>query len=185
MLFKSGQPLLITPARTDKSFTYLSTDDVRPFLGPQPYFGQGRTPGELVTDEEVAAQRHSPLESIRHIGPPIIFLGVNETEHDVTKALPTSELKDPDVAVKKLQGEPYFALDVAELGWEDAEIDEKLDSVLSKDGRTFTWAEPRPLMSELDHFTAAVFANARSMVDWNYRNKVSTTRECWLSTARF
>jgi NAD+ diphosphatase len=178
MLFKSGQPLLIPSHANKESFKYLRTQDVAPLLGSQPYFGQGQNPGDSVTDEDVAAQKHSPLESIRHIGAPVVFLGVNETERDVTTALPTSELKDPLVAVKKLQGEPYFALDVAELGWAEDEIQEKLDSLLATEGRTYTWAEPRSLMSSLDSFTAAVFASARSMLDWNLRNKVSGTCAC-------
>jgi len=33
------------------------------------------------------------------------------------------------------------------------------------------WSEPRALMSILDAFTAAIFALARSLVDWNQRNK--------------
>lgn len=180
MLFKSGQPLFIPSHANKESFTYLRTQDVAPLLGSQPYFGQGQNPGDSVTDEDVAAQKHSPLESIRHIGAPVVFLGVNETERDVTKALPTSELKDPVVAVKKLHGEPYFALDVAELGWAEDETQEKLDSVLATEGRTYTWAEPRSLMSSLDSFTAAVFASARSMLDWNLRNKVSDTCVCGL-----
>ena len=47
----------------------------------------------------------------------------------------------------------------------------------SKDeaGVTFEFAEPRSATSALTMFEAAIFAVARSMIDWNVRNKVSPT----------
>ena len=40
------------------------------------------------------------------------------------------------------------------------------------EGKALDWVEPRASMLNLDTFTAAIFASARSMVDWNLRNKV-------------
>jgi NAD+ diphosphatase len=176
LLFNGGQPLLVSPqTQSDRSLEFLSTDDVKPFLGSETYFGQGKEPGDKLSDntEEGEHSHHSPTQSVRIRGAPIVFLGVHETERDVVAALPTSEFKNPEVAIEKLNGTPYFSLDVAELGLSGDEIRERLEGTLSKSGRTFSWAEPRSLMTTLDPFTAGVFANARSMVDWNFRNKVS------------
>ena len=43
---------------------------------------------------------------------------------------------------------------------------------LAKDGDQIKFSEPRAAMNTVDWFDAAVFAEARSMVDWNARNKV-------------
>ncbi|RXW24948.1 hypothetical protein EST38_g902 [Candolleomyces aberdarensis] len=174
LLFNGGQPLLVSPqTQGDRSLEFLSTDDVKPFLGSETYFGQGQKPGDQISDgtEEGEHSHHSPTQSARIRGAPIIFVGVHETERDVAAALPTSEFKNPEVAIQKLKGTPYFALDVAELGLSGDEIRERLEGTLSKNGRTFSWAEPRSLMTTLDSFTAGVFAGARSMIDWNFRNK--------------
>lgn len=173
MLFNLGQPLsIVLSGQTDRSFNYLSTDEVRPFLGAEPFFGQDEREGDLIApiSEDV---KHSPLESIRHRGAPVVFLGLHEPGQDTACALPTSEFAKPELALQKLNGVPYFALDVAELDLAEEEINNILHSTLSKDGRTFSWAEPRSLMMAppVNPFTTAVFASARSMLDWNYRNK--------------
>jgi NAD+ diphosphatase len=46
------------------------------------------------------------------------------------------------------------------------------EAIPERDGKILKWSEPRALMSTLDAFTAAIFASARSLVDWNQRNKV-------------
>lgn len=178
MLFNLGQPLsIVLSGQTDRSFNYLSTDEVRPFLGAEPFFGQDEREGDLIApiSEDV---KHSPLESIRHRGAPVVFLGLHEPGQDTACALPTSEFAKPELALQKLNGVPYFALDVAELDLAEEEINNILHSTLSKDGRTFSWAEPRSLMMAppVNPFTTAVFASARSMLDWNYRNKVCHCR---------
>ena len=40
-----------------------------------------------------------------------------------------------------------------------------------EDERKLSWAEPRALMAGMDIFEGGVYAEARSMVDWNSRNK--------------
>ena len=143
---------------------FLSTNDVRSFLGPDPFFGQGKVDGETApTDVSV-------LEAARHRGPPIIFLGLQEPQTGSASALPSSDFTDPKTAVANLNGTPFFSMDVAD--FEEDKVNEVLQSSsITHDGETLAFSEPRAAMSKLDPHQAAVFAEARSMVDWNQRNK--------------
>lgn len=133
-------------------------------LGAEPFFGQGEQEGQ-----HCASDSHV-LEAARVRGPSIVFLGLKETENS-GNALPSSEFKDPHSAVAKLTGTPYFSADVADL--DESKVNEAIENTeLAKDGSTLTFVEPRAAMSSLDAYTAAIFAEARSMVDWNQRNKV-------------
>ncbi|KAF8806599.1 hypothetical protein BYT27DRAFT_7191157 [Phlegmacium glaucopus] len=178
ILFNAGQPLMISnnDRSTKPSPIYLTTTDVKPFLGPGPYFGQGKEPGDLFHEEhsgDDAHKEHSPTESARHLGIPVVFLGVHELQSsESTAALPTSELSDPEEAIKKLDGTPYFAIDVADMDCTAEQLQKILrETTLGREGKVLHWSEPRAFMSNLDVFTAAVFASARSLVDWNLRNK--------------
>jgi len=176
LLFNAGQPLnvLSNDRSTKPSPIYLSTADVQQFLGPTPYFGQGKEPGELVVEgggESHDHAQHSATEAARHLGAPIVFLGLHETDaQDNSTALLISDFSDPDTAIKKLNGIPYFAMDVVGL---DYTLEMMLkETAPGREGKIITWSEPRALMSALDAFDAAVFASARSMLDWNQRNQV-------------
>ncbi|KAF8161350.1 NUDIX hydrolase domain-like protein [Crassisporium funariophilum] len=178
ILFNAGQPLII--ASSDRSTKpgplYLTTADVKPFLGPEPYFGQGKEPGDLAKEKDGESHehvQHSPTEAARHLGVPVVFLGVHEDKaDDSTAALPSSEFSDPEEALKKLNGTPYFAIDVSDLEYTPEKLQEILrETTPGREGKTLDWSEPRALMSNLDHFTAGVFASARSLSDWNQRNK--------------
>ncbi|CAA7258981.1 unnamed protein product [Cyclocybe aegerita] len=178
LLFNAGQTLMISSddRSVKPALAYLSTRDVKPFLGPEPYFGQGKEPGELVVEkdgESHAHPQHSPTEAARHHGIPIVFLGLHEKESgDNSVALPSSEFTNPDEAIKKLQGTPYFAVEVADLEHTQDDLEKLLSETgPSKEGKKLSWVEPRTLMMGFDGFPAAVFASARSMVDWNQRNK--------------
>ncbi|KAF5386214.1 hypothetical protein D9615_002316 [Tricholomella constricta] len=170
LVFNSGQPLVL--ANTDllhkQSLAFLNTKDVRPFLGPEPFFGQGKEEGELVVESPDV--QHSPTEAARHRNPPVVFLGLQENSK--TNALPSSEFVDPEAAIANLDGIPYFAMDVAELDLAPERLKEILDSTSpAQSGQVLSWSEPRVLMTGLDSFSGAVFAEARSLVDWNLRNK--------------
>jgi NAD+ diphosphatase len=150
-----------------------------PFLGPQPFFGQAQEVGTIV-GEEVS---NKVTESARHHSEslPVSFLGMYEkNEGDGLSVLPTSEFSSPSSAVdaiKRLGGIPYFAMDVADLISEGRYTEEELLKILQGDvGNMYHWSEPRALMIGLDQSTAGIFACARSLVDWNYRNKVSKPR---------
>lgn len=192
ILYNAGQPLVISnvsdaPGGTSAprpELAYLTTSDITSFLGPQPFFGQGQETGTIVADEinkvpfsVTEAARHHP-QSVR-----VVFMGVHEKQAnlDVSAALPSSEFASPDAAIeaiKKLDGTPYFSMDVADLILDGTFTEEGLLEILKasaqgKEGKLFTWSDPRALMTGLDRFTGAIFAISRSLVDWNYRNKVS------------
>jgi hypothetical protein len=85
-------------------------------------------------------------------------------------ALSSSDFKDPYAAVENLEGASYFSMDVVHI--DENKINETMENAeLAHDGSTLTFMEPRSAMSSLDAFTAAIFAEARSMVNWNQRNK--------------
>ncbi|KAF8886027.1 NUDIX hydrolase domain-like protein [Infundibulicybe gibba] len=140
---------------------------VKPLIGSEPYFGQGKEPGSTVSSEVA----DSTTESARIHGSPLVFLGVRESD-PTGNALPSSEFKDPQTAIANLQGTPYFSMDVADLGLPDERLEEIIGAIASgQEGRKLTWSEPRALMTGLDAFSGAIFAEGRSLVDWNTRNK--------------
>ncbi|KIK61255.1 hypothetical protein GYMLUDRAFT_43316 [Collybiopsis luxurians FD-317 M1] len=166
LLFKSGNPLS-TNTGSKSILTFLSTKDVGPFIGEAPRFGQGKVSGSLTKEEQIPA-----TEAVRHRGAPIVFLGLLETATGGTGALPSSEFADPEKALHKVEGTPYFALDVADLDLEDSVIESTLkESEPAKAGTTLDWLNSRTIFANADLFTGAIFAEGRSMVDWNSRNK--------------
>lgn len=166
VLYNTGQPLLVVnpEGQSKQVLAYLTTKDVEPFIGVAPYFGQGKNQGELVSSEDAS----SFTESARHLNTPIVFLGLAEANAGLGGALPSSDFKDAQAAIANLEGTPYFALDIADLKRTPEEVEE----ILKKTGQDLGWSGPRVLMTDLDHFSAAVFAQGRSLVDWNQRNKV-------------
>jgi len=161
ILFKAGNALVTrTVNGGPKSFAVLPTSKVRHLLGEGPLFGQGEKPGESVAPDT------SVLEGNRLRGSAIVFLGLNEPEG--TQALPSSEFRTPET-VKDITGEPYFGLDVSTVS-EDVLAD--LLKTAAPEGQTLKFDEPRSASSSFSMFEAAIFAEARSMLDWLLRNKV-------------
>lgn len=177
LLFNAGQPLVISSANESTGFSsvYLTTNDVKPLLGAEPYFGQGQEAGVLLQGSAGKPSQHSPTETARHLNSRLVFLGLREPQSDDNPALPSSDFIEPDLAMAKLKGTPYFAMDVADLKLSPQQLQDTLALAAGQDQAPF-WSEPRPLMSNMDPFSAAVFASARSLVDWNSRNKVSRTK---------
>lgn len=169
IVFKSGVPLLATNPDTEKrSLALLTTNDVKPLLGLDPYFGQGQNPGESSTGETPV------LEAARLHGPRVVFLGLEERDPTTASALPSSDFKEPEVAVANINGTPYFSVDVADL--EDGQVDEVIrSSELATTDAALAFTDSRTAMGALDIFSAAMFASARSMVDWNDRNRACYT----------
>ena len=166
ILFRSGMPLVATNLSMEKrTLALLTTQDVEPLLGPSPYFGQGENPGESSMEE-------SPiLEATRFHGPRVVFLGLKERDPSTASALPSSDFREPEVAVANIDGTPYFSIDVVDL--EQDNVDQVVRNVeLANSDAKLAFTDPRTAMRALDMFAAAVFASARSMVDWNDRNKV-------------
>lgn len=161
--------MLATDPNTEKrTLALLTTSDVESLLGPGPYFGQGQHPGESSTEVLPI------LEAARFHGPRVVFLGLEERDPTTASALPSSDFKEPEVAVANIDGTPYFSVDVADL--EEGKVDEVVEnSALAKSGAKLAFTDPRTAMGALDVFAAGVFAGARSMVDWNDRNKARPT----------
>ncbi|KAF9268540.1 hypothetical protein L218DRAFT_515708 [Marasmius fiardii PR-910] len=171
LLFKAGQPLISYPTASNsqekpkKKIAWVPTQPLLPLLGTFPFFGQSQTAGMLLSDSDIT---HS-TEAARHLGVPLVFLGLHEYGTSGS-ALPEADLKDDvEGVVNKLEGTPYFAVDIGDL--EESRIDGVLQDLEKQENVKFEWNEPRSAMSLLDSFEAAVFAEARSMVDWNFRNK--------------
>lgn len=129
-------------------------------MGSEPFFGQGQNAGELV-EEGI-----SIVETARFRGPPIVFLGLDEHQQKA-EALPSSEFSgnDPQVTAQNFNGTPYFTIDLTNVP--EGQVDDLLRD------RQFTFSEPRAAMQKMNMDEAGLFAVARSMVDWNARNKVS------------
>jgi len=109
------------------------------------------------------------LESVRHRGIPIVFLGLQENDAGLFSS--SDWKKAPEKAIADLQGTPFFSMDVADA--EPKDVDVMLKKAAAKNGEELSWMEARAMMSILDNSVAGVFAQARSMTDWNQRNKAS------------
>ncbi|KAJ6593382.1 NUDIX hydrolase domain-like protein [Mycena capillaripes] len=179
LVSNGGQQLVSVPALSSSdtpTVAQLTTSQVKSYLGPEPYFGQGKDDGRVLTADEVTPH----TESARHRGVRVVFLGLLDSLSTLN-ALPTSDFTDPERAVANLQGIPYFALDIGELG-----IDTDAFLTQDRDNQILSWGEPRALLMglQLDKVSLTVFNEARSMVDWNQRNKFcpacgSSTYSMW------
>ncbi|KAK7692197.1 hypothetical protein QCA50_003821 [Cerrena zonata] len=165
LILKDGKVLMAAPPSQKTSLALLTTKEVRSLLGPEPFFAQGEKVGEF------AASDVSILEAARIRGPPIVFLGLLEAEGE--DALPSSDFSakaDPAALISRIRGSPYFSLDVSDV--EQKELDELLQStVSSREGSKSDFYDARPAMKYFSYDDAAIVAEARSMVDWNARNK--------------
>lgn len=168
ILFKAGQPLFVSdPETKTRSVARLTTADVRSLLGTEPFFAQGKNDGD-------AAERGVPvLESARLRGPGVVFLGLHEPE-SASHALPSSDFNakaDTEAVISKIQGTPYFSLDVSQL--EEVAVNGVLENAeVSRSGKSLVFADARQGMSSMDYFEGGLLAEARAMIDWNSRNKV-------------
>lgn len=168
VVLQGGQPLLISePSAHKRSLARLSTADVRPLLGSEPFFSQGQAEGEYAPSDVLV------VEAARFRGPPVVFLGLHEPQTDEADALPSSDFSaksDTATVIANLKGTPYFSLDVSDVA-QDV-LDKTLQaSEPSKAGAELTFFESRGAMAFFDAFEACVFAEARSLTDWNGRNK--------------
>jgi hypothetical protein len=146
------------------SLVYLPLDRVRHLLGCEPYFGQCETTGI------VAASGVAQLESSRLVKPRVVFLGSsipeNTTAHEVN-----------DMIERNATGKytSYFSLDIAgQASPED--VDVLLQASTGKE-ETLQFVEARAALNTFSAFDAGLFAQARSIVDWNFRNQVRNTYE--------
>ncbi|KAJ2957854.1 hypothetical protein NQZ79_g6476 [Umbelopsis isabellina] len=82
--------------------------------------------------------------------PNLVFLGIDET----------NGVAEDGVA--------YWALDVTPIGERKSQMEQFIQDLTNREKRFY---EPRPKAFVLEGITAAIFAQARSMVDWNNRNQ--------------
>lgn len=174
VVFNGGRPLFQTePNAKTPALARLTTADVQPLLGPEPFFGQGQTNGELGASGVVA------LEGARLRGAPIVFLGLQEPASNDRRALPSTEFtakSDSGLTdvLENITGNAFFSLDVTDV--EQGELDAALQkSGAKKRGAELSFVDPRAAMASLTHTDSNIFAMARSAHDWNSRNKVSRT----------
>ena len=98
--------------------------------------------------------------------PAVVFLGVLESPSTPSSA----DLPAVQVHVGEgVSGVPYFALDVAGTGKEQDVLRVKLEGE-----DEVAWGPARLASAGLTREDAAIFGEARSMLDWNARNKVRT-----------
>lgn len=168
IVFKSGNPLISTPdGQKQGKVARLSTPEVRPLLGAKPYFAQTQKEGEI------ADPTISVLEAARIRGAGIVFLGLHENDDSTSGALPSSDFgkKDALTVAANIKGEPYFTLDLTDVG--EKEVGELLKSAeASRTGEKLAFIDTRTAMGSMDDFAGGIIAEARAMVDWNSRNKV-------------
>ena len=157
---------MIASRANEACLALLTTTEVAPFLGSKPYLGQGHREGEIpAVDLPI-------LEAARFRGAPTVFLGVSEPKaNDYNPTIPPEEL------ARVLVGTPFFSIDLTEVS--PPELDHLVQtSTAGTDGYKLAFAEPRAAFRNLSDFDAGVVAEARSMVDWNFRNKVRRRRRC-------
>ncbi|KAH9932440.1 NUDIX hydrolase domain-like protein [Fomitopsis serialis] len=171
LVFHDGRPLVSTERGSKApALARLSTADVRSLLGPEPFFGQGQTVGGQAAASDVVA-----LEGARLRGPPIVFLGLQEPPSSERRALPSSEFIAKGESgltdvFANIEGSAYFSLNVTDI--DQHTLDAALqNSAAGKRGAQLAFVDPRSAMGALDYTSANIFAMARSMHDWNSRNK--------------
>lgn len=138
----------------------------------------GKTVGDLSHDEK----RNYFLNKVRHSEgvlcvtcrdahrlarqPAVVFLGVDErSAPESSKSLPLSKPTETSTLEQHSPyGTPYWALDVSKL------TDLKKTLLAEKEGREFV--ELRAGSQVIPNDEASIGAEARSLVDWNTRNKV-------------
>ncbi|KZT44352.1 hypothetical protein SISSUDRAFT_1056715 [Sistotremastrum suecicum HHB10207 ss-3] len=160
IVFKNGYPLATTSAEGQvKGLASIGTSPLVNFLGPKPFFGQGQTEGQ-------SGPEYKLLEGARIRGRRLVFLGVHEPEGSA--ALPSHEFINPENG-SDIQGQPWFSIDIGDAP--EDELERFLESVPVAAGEKATFVEPRGAHGSFSPLHASIFAEARSMVDWNNRNK--------------
>lgn len=127
-----------------------------------PLLGGGPGNGPWFEEDGEGKARHLQGARLPESGPPLVFLGTDERSALVTER--TLLVRDPAPELNK-SNPPVFALDAS--GLETA----MLESIL-KGGGGRDFVDARRAATRFGAWEAGLFAQARSMVDWNGRNKV-------------
>ncbi|PBP27555.1 NADH pyrophosphatase [Diplocarpon rosae] len=148
LLFKDLAPLATDPTR----LAYVAHKDVKPLIGENPF---------ECSEEEMVKVYNSAVTL-----PLVLFLGLDEKkkdgfEHGIYK------------------GRPYFAVDVTPRGTVQKQANDVIEAVTAKgntfvEGRmhmTLNAPEGKPTFHSPNQTTpAAIYAQARALIDWNARN---------------
>lgn len=122
------------------SLQYVSYNDVKALIGDDPY---------SQTEEELIASYNSTKTV-----PQLLFLGLDES-------------KSEWLSYTNYQGAPYFALDVTPKGTISEAATQLIENLRTSRNQTFI--EGR-MHTSLPAPTAAIYAQARALLDWNARN---------------
>ncbi|KAI9167496.1 Peroxisomal NADH pyrophosphatase NUDT12 [Paramyrothecium foliicola] len=134
----------LNPLVTSASeLAYFGFDDVKPILGDELFH---------LSEEDCIEQFDSTV-----VHPQVVFLGMLESAH--SHQFTTS-------AHGTVTGQPFFAIDLTPKGPQT----EALTSFLQKQEIKKVTAQLNPRGLTLQNEAAAMFAQARSMIDWNLRN---------------
>ena len=179
LLFNAGDPLLRT---STGRLALLSASALRPLFGwragadergkdeelEEGGVDEGRVFGQVYVPPDERKGRHgsefADMMTARVTSTPVVvFLGVLESS-------PTSS-NPPGMQVGEgVEGVPYFVLDVAGTGKEQDVLGLKIEG----EDHEIAWGTARLASVGFTREDAAIFGEARSMLDWNARNKVRT-----------
>jgi NAD+ diphosphatase len=173
LVFRGGQPLISQSGTLPTQPAQLPFSVAAPWVigsegtsADEPIFGQGQNAGDSAPETDIPP----PLEAARFRGATLVFLGLLEPSDHVAAALPSTDFSakaaNPTEIAARVEGIPYFALDVSDVG------EAALNEVLQAAGEKPEFSEPRVVMMQLGALEGAIFAEARTMLDWNLRNKV-------------
>ncbi|MCJ1314329.1 NADH pyrophosphatase [Agyrium rufum] len=151
LLMKDLAPL----AQSTTKLAYASFKEVEPLVGSDPY---------ALTEEDQISAFNSSTKI-----PQLLFLGIDEQQ----KTNPASAAPQP-FSWKIYSGTPFFAVDVTPTGSTSSAAEALIEKMTSpssspSSSEPLTFLEGRTHMN-LDAPEAAIYAQARAMIDWNLRN---------------
>ncbi|OIW33563.1 hypothetical protein CONLIGDRAFT_183536 [Coniochaeta ligniaria NRRL 30616] len=144
LLMNSLNPL----TKDDSHLAFVSHADVEPLTGADPF---AKPEEELI--KEFNSDKTQPL---------ILFLGVDDKN-----LLPSNGTESGAFKFKEYNGSPYFAVDVTPRGTLTEASNSIIDALKAK-GLTFQDHSPRRM--NLVSPEAAIYGQARALLDWNARN---------------
>ncbi|KAI0025000.1 NUDIX hydrolase domain-like protein [Xylariomycetidae sp. FL0641] len=131
---------LIPLSKDATSLTFVGKDDVAPLTGTDPF---------EKSEEQMIKDFNSDISR-----PIILFLGLDEN-------------KQSGFEYRDYKGSPYFAVDITPKGSYEEEAKKVVEGVQSKTGAQFITGTR---FLSLHAPEAAIFAQARALLDWNNRN---------------
>lgn len=157
MPLQNGNPLV---QATTGELALVGWAEAKAVLGDGPWFDDDAD----TTVKHLQGARVVPADGSTAV--PLVFLGTDEKA--AAEADKTLLVRDPAPALNDAHP-PVFALDASSLN------DEQLAALTAGGSREFV--DARKAATRFGYWEAGVFAQAKSMVDWNARNKVRHSLE--------